>query len=48
MVQPDRPHMTIRLMRTAWWITKATHTHSEYVIHIAFPQQEWLHEDVSV
>ena len=37
MVQPDRPHMTIRLMCFVSWITKATDTQSEQVIHIAFP-----------
>jgi len=30
------------------WITKATNTHSENVIFIAFPQQQWLHECASV
>jgi hypothetical protein len=29
----------IRRMRFACWITKATDTHSEYVIIIAFPRQ---------
>jgi len=28
----------------ACWITKATDTHSEYLIVIAVPLQEWLHE----
>jgi hypothetical protein len=32
----------------ACWISKATDTHSEYVIFIAFPQQQWLRERVSV
>jgi hypothetical protein len=36
-VQPDRPQVTIRRMRTACWIPKATNAHSEYVIHVAFP-----------
>jgi hypothetical protein len=36
-VERDRPHMTIRLIRFACWIPKATDTHSEYVIFIAFP-----------
>jgi hypothetical protein len=36
MVQPDRPQMTIRRMRIAYWITKATNTHAKYVILIAF------------
>jgi len=31
-------------MRIAGWITKATDTHSEYVILIAFSQQQWLGE----
>ena len=30
------------------WITKATGTHSEYVIFIAFPLQKWLHERASM
>ena len=40
--------MTIRRMRTTRWITKATDTHSEYVILTAFPQQLWMHEGASV
>jgi hypothetical protein len=35
-------------MRLAHWITKATDTHSEYVIHIAFPRQHWLRTHASV
>jgi hypothetical protein len=34
----------IRRIRFACWITKATDTHSEYVIIIAFPLQIWLCE----
>jgi hypothetical protein len=34
----------IRRVRFACWITKATDTHSEYVILIAFPRQQWLRE----
>jgi hypothetical protein len=37
-----------RRMRIACWITKATETHSEYVILIAFPLQQWLQERVSM
>jgi len=33
-------------MRFACWI--ATGTHSEYVIHIAVPLQQWLHERASI
>jgi hypothetical protein len=29
----------VRLMRIVYWIHKATNTHSQYVIIIAFPQQ---------
>jgi hypothetical protein len=35
---------TVCRMRIACWISKATHTYSEYVILIAFPLQKWLHE----
>jgi hypothetical protein len=38
----------IRRMRIACWIIKATDTHSEYVILIAFPLQQWLHEGASM
>ena len=40
--------MTISRMRIACWIPKDTNTHSEYVILIAFPLQQWLHERTSV
>jgi len=36
--------MAIWRKRTAWSITKATNTHSEYVILIAFSLQQWLHK----
>ena len=36
--------MIIWRIHIAYWITKATHTQSEYVILIAFPLQQWLHE----
>jgi len=35
-------------MRFVWWMTKATETHSEYGILIAFPLQHWFHEHTSV
>jgi hypothetical protein len=38
----------IRRMRFACWITKATDTHSEYVILNAFPRQQWLRERAPV
>ena len=36
----------IRRMRIACWINKATDRHSEYVIFIAFPRQQWLDKSV--
>ena len=47
-VQPERAHMTIWRMRIACWITKAINTRSEYVMHIAFPLQQSLHERASI
>jgi len=38
--EPDRPQMTVRHMRIAPWIPKATNTHSQRVILIAYPQQQ--------
>ena len=35
-------------MRTACQTTKVTVAYSEYVIIIAFPQQQWLRERASV
>ena len=39
-----RDYNKIRRMRIVCWVLKATNTHSEYVILIAFPPQQWLHE----
>jgi len=41
MVEPWR-------MGMAWWIPKATDAHSEYVILIDFPLQQWLYERASM
>jgi hypothetical protein len=35
-------------MHIACWITKATDTHSEHVIPIAFSRQQWLRESASM
>ena len=40
--------MTVWRMRIAGWIRKATNTHPEYVILIAFPLRQWLRERASV
>jgi hypothetical protein len=36
--------MTMWRTRFACWVPKATNTHSECVIFMAFPLQQWLHE----
>jgi hypothetical protein len=38
VLDPDTPQMTIRRMRFACWISKATDANSGYVILIAFPR----------
>ena len=49
MIQRDRPQMTIqRSMRTACLVTKVTDTHTECVIFIGFPLQQWLTERASI
>ena len=40
--------VTIWRMRVACWMPKATNTHSEYVILIAFPLQQWLQDSASL
>ena len=47
-VEPDRPQMKRWRMRIESWLPKATKTHSEHVIIIAFPLQQWLNERVSM
>jgi len=39
---------TIQWMCIVCWLTKAKNTHSEYVIFIAFPLQQWLQECTSL
>jgi len=49
IVEPDRPHDDIiRRMRIECWTPQATNTHSECVILITFPLQQWLYERTSV
>jgi len=40
--------MAKRRMRSTCRITKATVTHSESVIIIAFPEQQWIRESASM
>jgi len=48
-VEQGRTRVATWRMRISCWITKATNSHSEYVIprFNAFPLQEWLHERAS-
>ena len=48
IVELKRCHITTGHMITACWIPKATDTHSEYVIRIAIPVQQWLHDYASM
>jgi len=47
IVEPGRPQLTKWRMPFACWIPKATNTFLHYVIIIAFPLQQWLHEFAS-
>ena len=42
------PQMTVWRMRNACWVSKATSTHSEYVILITLQLQQWFHERASI
>jgi hypothetical protein len=47
LVEPDRLHTddnVIWHMHFVCWIAEATNKHSEYIIHTAFPWQQWLFE----
>ena len=46
--EPDKPRMKAWRIRIAFWIPKATDTHSVYVIQIAFRRQQWLLERASM
>ena len=48
MVQPVRLQMKILSIRIACWMTRATDTHSEHVIFIAFPRQQWFRERAEI
>ena len=48
IVEPGRPQTTIWRMCIVCLILKAINTHSEYVILVAFPLQQWSHERASM
>ena len=43
-----RLQMAIGRMLFSCWILKASDTHSEHVMLIAFPRQQWLHEHAQI
>ena len=42
--QDRTPENIIKCMRFACWINKAIDQHSDYIIFIVFPRQQWLRE----
>jgi hypothetical protein len=48
ILESDWPQMIMRRTRIVHWITKATDTHSAYVILTEFSHQQWLSERASV
>jgi len=48
IVEPDSSQLTIWRMRISLWEPKTTKTHFAYVIVIALPLQQRLHERVSM
>jgi hypothetical protein len=48
IVELGKPEMKMWRLRIACWIPKFTDTHSEYVILIGFPLQQWLGERASM
>ena len=48
VVEPDREQAAMWRMRFAHWLPKAKYAHSEYVILIALPLQQRLHERASM
>jgi len=44
----DRQQTTTWSLHIAFWIPKATNTHSQYIALIAFPLQERLHKSASM
>ena len=48
IVQRGRPQMATWCMCIACWVPNAKDRHSEYLVLIAFPLQQWLHERASM
>jgi hypothetical protein len=48
VVEQGKSQVTTWCTRISCWMPRATNTHSEYVILIDFPLQQWFHESVSM
>ena len=48
IIEWGRPQMATWGMRFTCWMTKAIDTHSEYVILLPFPRQQWLVQHASM
>jgi hypothetical protein len=48
IVNSGSPQMAVLRVAIACWINKVTDTHSEYVILISLPLQQWLLERASM
>ena len=48
ILEPGKSQMTIWRVRITCFITEATDTHSDYVIIITFPRQQWLRERLTL
>ena len=48
MVESKRPQMTLWCIHVVCWITKATDTHSEYVVLIAFSMVAQTHPNITL
>jgi len=47
IIQSSRPQMTIWHKLIEFWIPTATNKHSEYVMLISYPLQQWMHKSAS-
>jgi len=48
ILEPGRPQTIAWRMRIACWMPNATNTRSKYVMLIAFPMQQLLHESATM
>ena len=48
IVEQGRPQKTIWFKRIACWIPKDTDAHSQYVMLVVFPLQQWVQEGAAM